>query len=570
MDKSLRNQRHLKFAVALWFITLTVYASQPPQAAIASAHPMATMVGMQILKQGGNAFDAAVAVAATLAVVEPFDSGLGGGGFFLLHSAQTNQDSFLDAREMAPSLATATMFQNEKGEVNPTLSLFGPLAAAIPGEPAGLVYIAEHFGHLSLKQDLAPAIQFAKDGFPVTPDYLEKVSSPDILENLQREPGASKIFLQNGHVPALGTFIRQPALAKTLEVIAEHGHAGFYQGNIGKEITRAVNAGGGRWGEHDLANYKTHMRTPLTLSYKGWQVVTAPPPSAGGIAIGEMLGLVSRYDLNSMSDVQRHHILIEAMRLAYWDRDRYLGDPDFVSVPVERMLSIQHFSELQKWIKPNKATMSSELRTDNPPSPFGLRRTQPSSNTTHFSILDKQGNYVAVTLSINLPFGSGFIAGTTGVLLNDHMDDFATKKSAPNAFGLVGSNANQIAPAKRPLSSMSPTFVRNSEQVGILGTPGGSHIPTAILLAILDLTTGHPPLSWVSLPRFHHQYQPDIVDFEKNTLTPELKKELLSMGYKINDSSQTWNNLQAILWNLPNNQVKAASDPRHGGLAWVE
>lgn len=531
----------------------------PSAAAIASAHPYATRAGHEILETGGNAFDAAVAVSAVLAVVEPYSSGLGGGGFWLLHRASDNHEVMVDGRERAPLSAHRDMYLDKQGEVIPGLSMDGPLAAGIPGEPAALAHIAEKYGRLPLAKSLAPAIRHAREGFPVTEHYRRMAGFR--LEALRASPESAKVFLKDNEVPPLEHLIIQSDLANTLELMAKNGARGFYRGKVGKALVKGVRKNGGIWKKRDLKQYKVIEREPLKAPYLGMTVTSVAPPSSGGVALLSILNILEPYDLSQMEETSRVHLIIEAMRRAYRDRAEYLGDTDYVDVPVSRLIDPEYAADLRASINPEQATKSSELR--------GVQTEEGGNDTTHFSILDKQGNYVAATLSINYPFGSGFMPVGTGILLNDEMDDFSAKPGVANAYGLVGAEANAIAPGKRMLSSMSPTFVSNGERLAILGTPGGSRIITMVLLGILDFAAGNDPESWVSLPRFHHQYLPDTVFHEPGALTAQQVQALEQRGHTLKASDSPWGNMQAILWDKKYNEVQAASDPRVEGSAQV-
>jgi len=533
-------------------------ASHPSAAAVASAHPLATRAGHEILAAGGNAFDAAVAVSAALAVVEPYGSGLGGGGFWLLHRAADGRDVMIDGRERAPLAAHRDMYLDDQGNVVAGLSIDGPLSAAIPGTPAALAHIAAHYGRLPLRRSLAPALRYAREGFVVDEHYRRLARFR--LEALRRSPAAARIFLQEGEVPVLGHRIRQPELAATLEALAERGAAGFYRGAVAERLVRGVRAAGGIWTLQDLADYRVIEREPLRGAYRGLRIVTAAPPSSGGMALLTMLNILSGYDLERLDIVMRRHLIVEAMRRAYRDRAEYLGDPDFVAVPVERLIHPWYAAGLRASIRPDRATPSAAL-------PVAVEVPPPGAHTTHFSILDREGNRVAATLSINYPFGSAFVPPGTGVLLNDEMDDFSLKPGVPNVYGLIGAEANAIAPGKRPLSSMTPTFVETEQGVAILGTPGGSRIITMVLLAILDLASGNGPESWVALPRFHHQFLPDEIQYEPGALTEVEVSGLEALGHRLKPLRDTYGNMQAVLWDRPRNRVAAASDPRGVGSA---
>lgn len=555
-----------KTALPIVFVSLLIlsaFASAdpvPPAAAVASAQPMATAAGEEILKKGGNAFDAAIAVSAALGVVEPAGSGFGGGGFWLLHRAQDGKQVLLDARETAPALAHERIYQDEQGNVIKDASINGPLSAGIPGLPAGLVYLAEHYGQLPLKESLAPAIRYAKKGFYVTPRYQKLIRWRQPV--LAAYEDAGKIFLENGQAPQLGYRIHQPDLAKTIEQIATKGLSGFYHGEMAERLVRGVRDNGGIWSKQDLADYMVVERKPVVTEYRGIRIVSAPPPSSGGIVLAQALEILAQFDLVAMNRIARKHHVIEAMRRAYRDRAVFLGDPDFVNVPVKRLLDKDYLAGLALTIDPDQATPSAELG-DTP----GL--DQRGAQTTHFSVIDHAGNRVAGTLSINLPFGSGFVAPGTGVLLNNEMDDFSVKENTPNAYGLTGGHANAVAPGKRPLSSMTPTFLETKDRIGIVGTPGGSRIISMVLLATLDFADGRLPESWVSVPRYHHQYEPDLVQFERFGLSPGEQKALTAMGHKLKERSRRYGNMHAILWDKKANKVHAASDPRGEGEAKV-
>ncbi len=532
----------------------------PGQHAIASAHPIATAAGMHILQQGGNAFDAAVAVSATLAVVEPAGSGMGGGGFWLLHRAQDQHQVMIDGRERAPLAAHRDMYLDAHGEVVPGLSMNGPLAAGIPGQPAALALIAERYGKLPLATSLAPAIQAAREGFAVDKRYRAKATFR--LKAMQADSETARIFLLNNEVPPVGHLVKQPELATVLEAMARNGADGFYRGPVAEQLIRSVRAAGGIWTHEDLQQYRAVERTPIRARIGDIDITTAAPPSSGGIALVTMLNILSAYELETLEDSQRTHLIVEAMRRAYRDRAQYLGDPDFVTIPSEMLTHPQYAAGLRASIHPHKATPSDSLP--------GQAIVGQGQDTTHFSILDSAGNRVAATLSINYPFGAAFVPPGTGILLNDEMDDFSAKPGVPNAYGLVGAEANAIAPGKRPLSSMSPTFIEYQDQVAILGAPGGSRIISMVLLGGLEFLAGRPVEQWVSRPRFHHQYLPDVIQFESDALNERLQAELTALGHVLKPVSRPYGDMQAILWQRTANTVSAASDPRGVGTAKVQ
>ncbi|MGK0402248.1 MAG: gamma-glutamyltransferase [Alcanivorax borkumensis] len=548
--------RHLLSLLLL--ITVTAQAAGPGKSAVASAHPLATQAGLNILEQGGNAFDAAVAVAATLAVVEPYSAGMGGGGFWLLHREQDGLQTFVDARETAPDAATAAMYQNKEGKVMRDWAVNGPSAAGIPGQAAAFVHLADNYGKLPLTSTLAPAIALAEHGFHVEEHYRKLAGyRKDVLN---RFPEAAAIFLHNGKVPPNNHLIKQADLARVLRALAEKGNAGFYQGEVAKQLVDGVQQAGGIWTLDDLANYKVVERTPTVSQFRGGRVISAPPPSSGGIVMGEALNILSQLNDGNTAEITPH-LAIEAMRRAYQDRARYLGDPDFVDIPVDKLLSIGYAKQRASSITLDKATASSSLG-----EPVGVEE---GFHTTHFSVLDKDGNRVAATLSINLPFGSGFVAPGTGVLLNNEMDDFSAKPGSPNAYGLVGSQANAIAPGKRPLSSMTPTFVEFDDRIAILGTPGGSRIISMVMLAVLEASNNKPVEDWVNAVRYHHQYLPDEVQAEPAFIDSQAAKDLVRRGHKVVSTGRNYGNMQAILWRQDSGEVTAASDPRGIGSAEI-
>jgi gamma-glutamyltranspeptidase/glutathione hydrolase len=539
------------------FAGSTAALQRPGVDAVASAHPLATEAGLAVLAAGGNAFDAAVAVSAALAVVEPYGSGLGGGGFWLLHRAADGHQVMVDGRERAPLDATPDMYLDAQGKVIPRASVDGPLAAGIPGTPAALAHIAERYGRLPLSMTLGPAIVLAREGFPVDAVYRRLAGFR--RDALRASPPASEQFLLDGEVPPLGHLLRQPALADTLELIARDGADGFYRGAVAAELVASVRRGGGIWRQQDLQAYRVVERPPVTAFYRGHRIVSAALPSSGGILLSQMLSMLRLLPFDAADEVGRIHLLVEVMRRAYADRARYLGDSDHVLVPVARLLSPGHARQKVRRIDPEQAGRSEAASV-----PEGEGR-----DTTHFSILDRSGNRVAATLSINYPFGSGFVAGNTGVLLNDEMDDFSTKPGWANVYGLTGNQANAIAPGKRMLSSMSPTFVEGPDRLVILGTPGGSRIITMVLLGILDAVAGAPIETLVARGRFHHQFLPDRIDVEPGALDQALLDELQLRGHQLRLLDDRYGNMQGISWDFGAGTVQAASDPRGIGAAVV-
>ncbi len=537
-------------------------ARKPPGAAVASAHSLATEAGIQTLKQGGNAFDAAVAVSSVLSVVEPISSGLGGGGFFLLHDARTGKDVFVDARETAPAAATPDKYLDKTGALDRDRAENGPWAAGIPGLPAALVHVAEQYGRLPLAKALQPAIRIAREGFPVYGRFARGYAERS--EVMQRYPGTREVFLRNGHAPKEGELFKQPELARTLELLAAKGFDGFYRGATAKKLIAGVNKAGGHWTAQELAGYRVKEREPLRFEYDGWDIVTAPPPSSGGIALAEMLQILEPWDLARLPQAERVHLVVEAMRRAFRDRTFYLGDPDFVKIPVKTLMDPDYAAGLRATIHPDKATPSDLLSGE--PTPLE------DEETTHFSIIDAEGNRAAVTQTVNLLFGSGLVPPGTGVLLNNEMDDFALKPGTPNAFGVMGYEANAPKPGKRMLSSMTPTFMSNADKVAVIGTPGGTRIITMVLLGMLGYADGLDAPQVAALKRYHHQWWPDVVDTERDALPADVVAALRAMGHVVTvpgednqgrRSSDAWGNMNTVLWDRRGNTLSAGSDPRN-------
>lgn len=546
------------FLVAFCWV---IQAHAGSKVAIASAHPLATEAGIEIIDKGGNVFDAAVAISAVLAVVEPAGSGLGGGGYWLLHREKDGMEVMVDGREKAPLAAHRAMFLDKSGKVVPKLSLDGALAAAIPGLPAGLAHLSEKYGQLPFSESLKPAIRHARNGFAITGRHRKMLKfRADVLK---KDKNASAIFLHHGEVPEPFSILKQPDLAKTLNQLADNGKNGFYKGIVADKLVNSVRKSGGIWSLHDLEGYQVIERKPIKGNYKGITITSAPPSSSGGIALVEALNILSGYDLTQADEMTRKHLVVEAMRRAYHDRALYLGDPGFVDVPETRLLSADYAAGIRGSIRTDKALPSASLSGDLTGLPQGPQ-------TTHFSIIDDAGNRVAATLSINMPFGAGLVAEGTGVMLNDEMDDFSSLPGAMNGYGLVGGAANSIEPGKRMLSSMTPTFLESPDRIGVLGTPGGSRIISMVLLAVLNFSEGHDPDSWVKIPRFHHQFIPDILEYEKGALSPDELNNLASLGHKVKESSRPYGDMQAVQLNKSTHALSAASDPRGEGKASVK
>ncbi|PKL95803.1 MAG: gamma-glutamyltransferase [Gammaproteobacteria bacterium HGW-Gammaproteobacteria-8] len=539
--------------IAILALTGPALGAGPGKAAISSAHELATAAGFEILEAGGNAFDAAVAVSAALAVVEPSSSGIGGGGFWLLRHSATGHATMVDGRETAPAAAHADMYLDDNGEVDRDLAINGPLSAGIPGSAAAWVHISQTYGRLPLKQVLQPAIRLAREGFPVDLKYQQLLNFRAHI--MLRWPETAAIFMPGGDLPEPGRIIVQQDLARTLERLAAHGIDGFYRGETARLLVEGNRAAGGIWTLEDLAGYRAVERRPIVLEHDGYTLITAAPPSSGGIAIAQVLNLIEPFDWRTMARVDRVHLLAEAMRRAYRDRALYLGDPDFVDIPIGLLTDKNYAAGLRTTLRMDRALPSSHLAAD-------PARLHESDNTTHFSLIDADGNMVSATLTVNLPYGSAFAAPGTGVLLNNEMDDFSAKEGEPNAFGLVGFKANAIEPGKRMLSSMSPTIVLGEQRVAILGTPGGSRIISMVILGILDFLEGNGPDSWVALPRFHHQYLPDEISAESGALSDAEIAALEVRGHAITVRERPWGNMHGVLWDRRSNELSAAHDPR--------
>ena len=530
------------------------------KSAIASAYPLASEAGQEILAAGGNAFDAAVAVSAALAVVEPSSSGLGGGGFYLLHRQSDGLETMVDAREKAPGAASRDMYLDKAGNAIENASISGALAAAIPGEPAAFEYLARKYGKLSLKRSLQPAIRLARNGFPLYARLQGGIRRKQAV--LKRSPDAAKAFLTaDGGVPDVGAIIKQPDLANTLEAIAEQGAKGFYAGRVAADLVAGVRADGGIWTLQDLAAYRVVERKPLIGNYHGARIVSAAPPSSGGIAVIDALNILSGFDLHQVDSATRKHLVIEAMQRAYRDRAIYLGDPDFIKMPLAQLASLDYAAGQRSSIRTDKAMPSNMLP--------GIESEPAGMNTTHFSVLDADGNLVAATITVNLFFGTGYMPPKTGVLLNNEMDDFSTKPGRPNEFGLVGATANAIAPNKRSLSSMSPTFVETPKGLMIVGSPGGSFIISMVLLGTLNYLDGMNAADIVKYPHYHHQYLPDEVDYEPGAFSDAEITQLQAKGHTLKMPGWQWGNMQVITWDFASGKVEAASDPRGEGAGLV-
>ena len=518
---------------------------------VVSAHRLASEVGVRILSAGGNAVDAAVAVGYALAVVDPCCGNIGGGGFMTIHLAD-GRETFINFRESAPAAATASMYLDQEGKPIDDLSRYGYRAAGVPGTVMGLDRAAEEYGRLPRAVLLTPAIALARDGF-----VLSRADT-DILDaradRFGKDAGAARIFLRpNGNRFEPGDRLVQTELAATLELIAQQGPDAFYKGPVAAAVEKASNENGGILTARDFASYAVTEPAPLTCSYRGYLLVSAPPPSSGGTTICEILNVLEGYDIKASGfrSADSVRLMVEAMRRAYFDRNTYLGDPEFVTNPLERLLSKGYSADIRSDIERRAAVPSAAVV--HPPAE--------KAETTHYSVVDSEGNAAAVTYTINGNFGANVIAPGTGFFLNNEMDDFTVKPGTPNLYGLVQGEPNAIAPGKRPLSSMAPTLVeKNGRVVFVVGSPGGSRIITTVLETIMNIVDyGMDPQEAVDAPRLHHQGRPDEVYFERSSLPPDIVKPLAEMGYKLVEQ-RPWGAVELI--KIANGRLYGASDNR--------
>ncbi len=534
---------------------------------VTSAHPLATEVGLSILKQGGNAIDAAIATTLAISVVEPFSAGIGGGGFLMVHDAKTGEMQSLDFRERAPLAATKDLYLDVAGKVIPKRSIDGHLAVAVPGTIAGLQESHRRYGKLPWRQLVLPSVTLARTGFPVSDRFRFMLAfRKDVIA---KSPEAAKLFLPGGQVPAIGTQIIQTDLAKTLEKIADNPED-FYTGTIAKAIVSDMKQNNGLITAEDLKQYRPIWRSPLCktfqLKLRSLRVCSMPPPSSGGVHLLQMLNLIG------LDETQRSpwhhpdsiHRLIESMKIAYADRAIHLGDPDFVSVPVATLISDAYASQRRQQILPT-ATPSKHITAVDAQT---LQRLQKESqDTSHLNVIDADRNAVSLTFTINLSFGAGVMTTGTGIILNNEMDDFAIAPDTPNAFGLTGQVLNSIAPRKTPLSSMTPTIVTDNGKVKlVVGAPGGSTIITTVLQIILNTLVHEMPIDRaIAAPRLHHQWLPDVTRVDRWGFDPLTLEDLKARGQTIAER-EPWGNANGIEVR-PNGDLAGAVDPRGEGLA---
>jgi gamma-glutamyltranspeptidase/glutathione hydrolase len=552
------------------------------KAIVVSVHQQASQVGADIMRQGGNAVDAAVATGFALAVVHPAAGNIGGGGFMLLRKAN-GELHFLDFREKAPKAASRDMYLDAQGNLIPKASLVGYKAIGVPGSVAGLVYAEQHWGKLSLRTVMEPAIRLARVGVKLTYEEAhsmryEQNSTTHLEEERVFLGDAKRVFQRNGKFYEPGEIFRQPELARTLERIAANPKANeFYKGPMARELAAEIQRGGGLITAEDLAEYEVKERQPIKGTYRGYEIISAPPPSSGGITLIEALNILEGYNLAKMGNrsADALHVTVEAFRRAFFDRAELLGDSDFVQVPVAQLIDKKYSDGWRQSLDMMRATDSKDVHRpagfgelDRPAALHPLYTGHESSNTTHFSVVDAQGNAVAVTTTLNDSFGASVTAGKLGFVLNDEMDDFTSKPGVPNGYGLIQGEANAIAPGKRPLSAMAPTMVlKDGRLFLVLGSPGGPRIISTvanILMGVIDY--GLDIQQAVNAPRFHHQWLPDQIYVEKNGISPDTIKLLQARGHKI-QAEPYWSDGECIAVDPKTGELLGAPDGRNGGKA---
>ena len=541
------------------------YPDRAKQGMVVSAHSAASEAGLKMLQQGGNAIDAAVATTLAISVVEPFSAGIGGGGFLLLRDGKTGEIKALDFRERAPLGATRNLYLDAAGKVRPNVSRDGHLAVATPGTIAGMMEVHRRYGKLPWKTVVAPAIALAEQGFPVSSKFVAAIdSSPALLKN----PAARQIFTRNGTTPLQpGDRLFQRDLARTLSAIAADPQS-FYTGNLANAIVQDMKANGGLISPQDLQQYRPIWRDPVCGNFRSSRICSMPPPSSGGVHLLQILNLIGDTDLKALGwhNPDALHLMVEAMRIAYADRAEFLGDPDFVKVPVAALISPAYAQQRRREINLLKARPSGEVK---PGDRSTLQRlAKESHDTSHLSVVDAADNAVSLTFTVNLGFGSGVVVPGTGIVLNNEMDDFASAPNVPNAFGLVGGEANAIAPRKTPLSSMTPTIVTQNGQLRLVaGAPGGSTIITTVLQIVLNvLVYDMSAQKAVASPRLHHQWLPDKLMVERWGFDSLTLAELKHRGHTIEEKT-SWGNADAIV-RTPEGWLEGAADPRGEGAAY--
>jgi gamma-glutamyltranspeptidase/glutathione hydrolase len=558
-------------AAGLQAFGTAVIPVQAPRAMVASVHKLSSRAGVQMMRAGGNAVDAAVAVGFALAVVHPQAGNLGGGGFMLVRMAD-GKTHFVDYREKAPAAASANMYLDAQGKVIEDASIVGYRAIGVPGSVAGMVYAEKKYGKLSLKQVMAPAIKLAEEGFPLAAEDVRDLQEDKPLAQF---PESRRIFQRDGNFYKAGEVLKQPDLARTLKRIASNPDD-FYHGAMARELAVAMQKGGGLITAEDLANYEVKEREAVRGTYREYEIISAPPPSSGGITMIEALNILEGYRLDrGGQSVAAVHLTVEAFRRAFFDRAEFLGDPDFSRIPVAQLIDKRYGVAWRESIDPANASASKDLKR---PTTFSeleqdaalhaqpVAVTEPD-HTTHYSVVDPEGNAVAVTTTLNDSFGSRVTAEGLGFLLNDEMDDFASKQGVPNMFGLIQGPANAIGPGKRPLSAMAPTIVlKDSKLFLVLGSPGGPRIITTvanILMGVVDY--GMNIQEAVNAPRFHHQWLPDVVSLEQG-FSPATVKALEAMGHKV-EAGDYWSDGECIMIDPKSGERLGASDKRNNGRA---
>ncbi|NIM00934.1 MAG: gamma-glutamyltransferase [Acidobacteria bacterium] len=556
----------LALAVSVWLCaTAPSFGADPaaadsPRGMVVSPEAHASRVGAEVLAEGGTAADAAVAVAFALAVTNPQAGGIGGGGFLLYRDEHGNHTA-LDFRETAPEGLTPDRFVDESGKPVPGLSLETGLAVGVPGVVAGLAEIHERWGVLPWKRLIEPAIGLARDGFPVYPDLVRAYGSAE--KRLRLDERATAIFLPGAGVPLRGRILEQPQLAATLERIARRGRAGFYEGPVAQALVATVQARGGVMELTDLGAYEVVEREPVRGTYRGYRVVSFPPPSSGGIILLQMLAMLERFEMpEGYGASDTIHLMAEIQRRAFADRSKWLGDPDHVDVPVERLLDSAYVASRASTIDRSRATPSSEILPGAPAAE--------GSDTAHFSVADRSGRAASLTTTLNTSFGSGIVAAGTGIVLNNEMDDFSLAPGVPNVYGLVGGEANAVRPRKRPLSSMTPTIVEYAETGKrpflVLGSPGGPRIINAVFQVLVNVIDhGMELQEAVNAPRVHHQWIPDLISYEERALPADVRRALRAMGHSL-ATYERIGNVNAIGAD-ENGHWLGAADPRKGGAA---
>ena len=573
----------LKYSIQLGIVGLAlcvqalagnmVHPSHAPKAMVASVQPDATDAGVEIMKAGGNAVDAAVAVGFALAVTHPEAGNIGGGGFMLFRRPD-GEVHFLDYREKAPSKATADMYLDKDGNVIQDLSVVGYKAIAVPGSVAGLAYAQQHWGKLSLKQVIAPAIKLARDGF-----VLDYGTATDLREDdLAKFPESKRIFQRDGNFYQPGDVFKQPELARTLERIAANPDD-FYHGEMARELASAMQKGGGLMTAADLAAYEVKERQPIKGTYRGYDVISAPPPSSGGVALVEILNILEGYDLAKQGNrsAQSIHLTAEAFQRAFFDRAEFMGDPDFAKIPVAQLIDKRYAEAWRETIPLRKATPAGDVTRPaifSQLDRFAALHPQPaavqeSEHTTHYSVVDPEGNAVAVTTTLNGSFGSSVTAEGLGFLMNNEMDDFAAKVGVPNMYGLIQGPANAVGANKRPLSAMTPTIVlKDGKLLLVLGSPGGPTIITTVanvLMGVVDY--GMNIQEAVNAERFHNQWLPDKIMLEKYGASPDTLQGLQNMGHQLKTDRESWGDAECIAIDPATGERLGASDGRNNGKA---